>query len=154
MPCGLRPLMSRLRALAGRPGSGADRVARRSAPRIGQRNPQLVARRLSKLTVQQLVALLESPNVTQRDMAHQYVVTHKIVAAAEPLAKLTATGKLPATRLHALCVLDGIEKLTYGALKPALADSHPAVRRQAVRLCSPGVFRDPLAVLDVLGVLS
>src|SRR5262249_43548956 len=45
--------------------------------------------------------------------------------------------------LHALCVLDGLGGLTPAAVRRALADAHPGVRRQAVRLAGPRVNASP-----------
>ena len=90
--------------------------------------------RLDKLDTAQLVAALDSPNGWQRDMAQQLLVSRHDDAAVEPLAELVKNADRPATRLQALCTLGVLDKLPDELIIAALSDSHPAVRRQAIRL--------------------
>ncbi len=90
--------------------------------------------RLDKLDTPQLVAAMDSPNGWQRDMAQQLLVWRRNEDAAEPLARLRAN---PAGRplvckryAHWHCWV----KLSNESITAALADPHPAVRRQAIRL--------------------
>ena len=90
---------------------------------------------MDKLDTAGLVAALDSPNGWQRDLAQQMLLWRKDRAAWPLLVKLAATAERPLTRLHALCTLDGLQALESGVLLKGLADSHPGVRRHAVRLC-------------------
>jgi putative heme-binding domain-containing protein len=107
--------------------------------------------RLDKLDAAELVAALNSPNGWQRDMASQLLLWKpaKDRAAVKPLEDLLTSPLLrsrgkdaggqaaatrPEARLHALCVLGALDKLRPELLHKALADAHPGVRRQAVRL--------------------
>jgi putative membrane-bound dehydrogenase-like protein len=89
--------------------------------------------RLDKATARELVGALDSPNGPQRDLAGQILLWKGDASAAPALVKL-ASSRLAEARLHALCVLDGLGKLTAEQVRKALADEHPGVRRHAVRL--------------------
>ncbi len=99
----------------------------------------------SEVSVKELVSTLESPNGWQRDFAQQALIRRNDRSVVKSLQHMAATGKSPLSRLHALCTLDGMESLTADVLTVALADPHPGVRRQAVRLA-----RDWPAVQDAL----
>lgn len=90
--------------------------------------------RLDRLSNSELVQVLESPNGTQRDMAHQLLVTRKEKAAGSELKKMVQQGKAATARLHALCVLDGLGLVSTEIILHALKDSHPGVRRHAIRI--------------------
>ena len=93
--------------------------------------------RLSEKNTQELVAALETPGGWQRDMVQFMLVARKDPAALPPLVDMAEHGKLPEARLQALCTLDGLKGLSPQILSAALADPHPGVRRNAVRLCEP-----------------
>jgi putative membrane-bound dehydrogenase-like protein len=99
--------------------------------------------RLDKLDTAGLVAALDSPSGWQRDTAHMMLLWKADKAAAPPLEKLAAEGKRPLARLHALCVLDGLNELPTALLVKALQDEHPGVRRHAVRLCEGRFDKSP-----------
>ncbi len=115
-----------------RAGSDRGRIYRvvrkdrppRSIPRLDQRSPQ------------ELVGLLESASGWQRDTIQRMLVRTKQQEAVEPLRGLAVKSKLPQARLHALCTLDGLGTLSTNTLEAALADAHPGVRRNAVRIAS------------------
>ncbi|HEV2949898.1 MAG TPA: neutral/alkaline non-lysosomal ceramidase N-terminal domain-containing protein [Gemmataceae bacterium] len=90
--------------------------------------------RLDKLDTAGLVAALDSPNGWQRDMAGQMLIWRNDKASVPDLARLARTNPRPEARLHALCLLDGLEGLGTSEIVRALADAHPAIRRHAVRL--------------------
>jgi putative membrane-bound dehydrogenase-like protein len=100
-------------------------------------------KRLDRLDTAGLVAALDSPNGTQRDLAQQLLLWKKDKSAVGPLQQLAAECKRPVARLHALCTLDGLGALPADLLTRALADAHPGVRRHAVRLCEPRLGRSP-----------
>jgi putative membrane-bound dehydrogenase-like protein len=91
--------------------------------------------RLDRLDTAGLVAALDSPNGWQRDMAQQMLYWRQDRAAVPLLEKLATESARPLARLHALCTLDSQDALTAALLQRALADTHPGVRRHAVRLC-------------------
>ncbi len=98
--------------------------------------PRQIAR-LDKLDTAGLVAALDSPNGPQRDLVQQMLVWRADKTAVKPLEALVTTSKRPQARLQALCTLDGLAALTDQLLKKALADEHPGVRCNAVRLAEP-----------------
>ncbi len=97
--------------------------------------------RMDRLSNAELVQVLESPNGTQRDMAHQLLVTRKEKAAGSALKQMVQQGKAATARLHALCVLDGLGLISADTILHALKDSHPGVRRHAIRI-SESVLND------------
>jgi putative membrane-bound dehydrogenase-like protein len=132
-------------------------------------------KRLDRLTDQELVAALDSPNGWQRDTAQRLLIdrlcspTMPAKSGNEFLSQKSLVsemyelvihvelwsqfhkGKTAYARLHSLCALDGIARddksaLNVTELTKAIADEHPAVRRHAVRLS--GRFADARA--DVL----
>jgi len=110
-----------------------DRLGRiyRIVPREAE--PRKVPR-LDQATTAQLVQSLESPNGWQRDMSQQMLIWRNDPAAVELLFSLLNNSDDPLARLHALCTLDGLQKLSVDALERGLGDKHPGVRRHAVRL--------------------
>jgi putative membrane-bound dehydrogenase-like protein len=89
--------------------------------------------RLDRLDTSGLVAALDTPNGTVRDLATQMLLWRDDKSAAMALEKM-ATSARPEARLHALCTLDGLGKLSPDLVQKALADKHPGVRRHAARL--------------------
>ena len=85
--------------------------------------------RLSKAADEDLVRMLDNPNVWWRRTAQRLLVDRKSTAAMGPLAKRTALG-----RLHALWTLDGLGKLDDSLIQEALGDSEPGVRENAIVL--------------------
>jgi putative membrane-bound dehydrogenase-like protein len=84
------------------------------------------------------VALLDSDNVWQRDLAQRLLVQEpdasRRQSAVEPLSRLATTSPRAETRVQALWTLDGLGSLDDALLVQALGDPHPRVREQAVRL--------------------
>jgi len=131
----------------------ADRLAKLD-PRLGDTMGRIYrvfprgtklrpVRDLTQLDGPALVAALDTPNGTTRDIVHQMLLLRKDQADSEPLAKLAASNKLPAVRVQALSVLDGIGGLTSPLLLQALEDPDAHVRRHAVRLCEPRLATTP-----------
>ncbi len=102
--------------------------------------------RLDQLETPELVALLDNPSGSLRDMVQRQIFTRQLSEAAPLLAKLATKSQRPETRMQALCTLDGLGELYAARVGQALADEHPGVRRQAIRLCE-GRFEklDPIA---------
>ncbi|HRA89404.1 MAG TPA: c-type cytochrome, partial [Planctomycetaceae bacterium] len=83
----------------------------------------------------------------RRDTAQRLLVTTPDESAVEPLENMVRNGERPTARLHALCTLDGLGKLSVAIVETALRDPHPGVRRNAVRLV-------PVASMPLTSVLS
>ncbi|MFL5240768.1 MAG: PVC-type heme-binding CxxCH protein [Gemmataceae bacterium] len=99
--------------------------------------------RLDRLDTAGLVAALDSANGWQRDTAQQLLLEQHDKAAIPLLEKLAQECKRPVARLHALCTLDGLQALKPNIVRRALADSHPGVRRHAIRLSEPFLAQSP-----------
>ncbi len=91
-----------------------------------------------------LVAALESPNDWRRDKAQQLLIWNADAAAVPLLQKLLEISPVPEARLHALWILDGLDALSETRLVSALADVHPRVRENALRVAES---RETQAVL-------
>ena len=89
---------------------------------------------LGTMTVPQLVNALDSPNGWQRDKVQMLLLWKHDPAAGPLLVKLARTSRNPLARLHALNTLDGLGSLTPELVEGALADAHPGVRINALRL--------------------
>jgi mono/diheme cytochrome c family protein len=100
---------------------------------------------LSKATSGELVALLASPNGWHRDMAQQLLVERRDPSVVPELKKLASTGPEPLARLHALWVLEGLNKLDVDFLLSRLADQDSHMRASAVGLCRGAFHRNPEA---------
>jgi putative membrane-bound dehydrogenase-like protein len=91
---------------------------------------------LAERSVPELVAVLESSNGWQRDMAQRMLVRGDHQAAVPALNELLKTSQQPLARLHALWTLEGLGKLSVDSLEAVLSDQHAGVRRNAVRVAS------------------
>jgi HEAT repeat protein len=69
-----------------------------------------------------------------RDLAQQQLGWRELRGAAPELEKLVAESLRPVTRAQALWALQGLGALQSAVVVRAMADVHPGVRRQAVRL--------------------
>jgi putative membrane-bound dehydrogenase-like protein len=99
--------------------------------------------RLDRLDTAGLVGALDSPSGWQRDMVQQMLIWKGDLAAVPLLEKVAGESPRPQTRLQALCTLDGLDALKPEVLEPALGDSHPGVRRHAVRLFETRLAQAP-----------
>ncbi len=81
-----------------------------------------------------LVKLLESPNGWIRRTAQRLLLEREDPASAASLTNVAADSESPRARLHALWALRGMNQLTAEHVRAALADPHPGVRANAVRL--------------------
>lgn len=93
--------------------------------------------KLSEMNTRQLVERLGSPSGRDRDLAQAMLIRQNDSAAATLLHETAESSHNPMARLHAICTLDGLGKLTAETLEIALQDSDPTVRRHAIRLSEP-----------------
>lgn len=134
-----------------------DLRAGENAGRIYRVRPKGVALRatprLDQADTAALVAALESPSGTVRDLAQQQLVWRREKSAAPALEHLVAQAARPATRVQALSTLSLLEVLSPAELAPALRDAHAGVRRLAVRLSERFVATEP-AMLERIVTLA
>ncbi|MDC0260426.1 HEAT repeat domain-containing protein, partial [Akkermansiaceae bacterium] len=104
---------------------------------------------LAKVAPKNLVRYLASPNGIVRDLAHRLLVERKAVSVTGQVSKMALKHPSPRARLHALCVLDGINRLTLEILYSACKDPHPQLRRHAVRLAEYRWAKEPELVVAV-----
>ncbi|MDE0102070.1 MAG: HEAT repeat domain-containing protein [Bryobacterales bacterium] len=82
----------------------------------------------------ELVDALEHPDGWWRDTAHRLLFELRPAGASAALRSLVRRSDSPQARLHALWSLEGLGQLDEPSLLAALADPHPDIRRNAVRL--------------------
>jgi putative membrane-bound dehydrogenase-like protein len=140
----------RLAALDVRAGADKGRIYR---VHDSKRPPRRVPR-LDGLATPDLARALDSPNGTLRDNVQRLLVHRGDHAADDVLMALARTSSRPETRMQALCTLEGLGALTQGLVRAALAEEHPGVRRQAVRLGEPWLGKDEALGAAVLGMAS
>lgn len=104
--------------------------------------------KLEDLGAAGLVAQLESPNGTVRDLVHQMLLWRGSREAVPQLKKMAGSGVRPTAQVQALGVLDGLGALDAETLRPALAGNHPGVVRHAVRLARGRIPVSDLAIPD------
>jgi putative membrane-bound dehydrogenase-like protein len=90
--------------------------------------------RLDRADAAGLVAALDHTSGHVRDLAQQQLTWRQEKSAAPALERSVASAARPQTRAQALWSLQTLGALTPAVVERALADSHPGVRRQAVRL--------------------
>ncbi len=110
--------------------------------------------RLDTLGPSQLVVALDSPNGWQRDKAHQMLLWRGQADVAPALEALAKRSRNPKARVQALSVLDGLGALTPATVAAALADPHPGVRENALRLAEPHGTPEVIAAAAALAVHS
>ncbi|ODS54874.1 MAG: hypothetical protein ABS36_10460 [Acidobacteria bacterium SCN 69-37] len=89
---------------------------------------------LSSATTAQLVDGLSHPNGWWRDMAHQLLVQRADMSAVPALTALAVSDGTPRTQLHALWILDGLDRIDVATVRHALSAPDRAVRIAAVRI--------------------
>lgn len=89
---------------------------------------------LGEASAFELVALLDHEDGWWRSTAHRLLFERQVVKASAALRASVRRSQSPRGRLHALWSLAGLGQLDDGTLLAALADAHPAVRQNAVRL--------------------
>ncbi|MES2709455.1 MAG: neutral/alkaline non-lysosomal ceramidase N-terminal domain-containing protein [Verrucomicrobiota bacterium] len=99
--------------------------------------PLRPVRDLTKLSPPGLVDALNTPNGPVRDLVQAQLVERGGPSVVEPLTELAAKSALPQVRLQALATLEGLRALKPPVLELALADPHPGVRANALRMSEP-----------------
>ena len=99
---------------------------------------------IGALSDSELAATLNSPNGTVRDLVHQMLLWREASELAPEIRRLARNAALPAVRVQALCVLDGLGSLDADTVHVALTDPHAGVVRHAVRLSSSLVETEEL----------
>jgi len=105
--------------------------------------------RIGDLQGKALVAQLASDNRWNRDTAQRLIWERQDKSLTQPLEELLASTDKPLGRLHALWALQGLNTLTSKSVAIGLADEHPRVRAQAIRLSEPFLKTSP-ELLDTL----
>ncbi|MBL8890245.1 MAG: HEAT repeat domain-containing protein [Planctomycetaceae bacterium] len=125
-----------------RAGDDRGRIYR-VVPKSSTAPPPAAQDDMTAWTPTQLARALDSSNGVRRDLAHQLLwwnvppgslSTQEGQACLEELRRILTHSAHPAARVQALCLLGEWKHLPLEMLLKALRDSHPAVRRHAVRV--------------------
>ncbi len=100
-------------------------------------------RDLTQLDPAGLVAALDTPNGTTRDLVHQLLLQKKDATPGKALAELGKSSQRPEVRVQALAILEGLDILSPPELLAALDDSDARVRRHALRLAASRLATNP-----------
>ena len=106
--------------------------------------------RLDRANAAALVAALERPSGTVRDLAQQQLTWRGDKSVGPALERLVAGSTRPATRGQALWTLQTTGTLTAATVQRALRDADAHVRRQAVRLSERFADRHPELLADLV----
>lgn len=90
-----------------------------------------------------LVAHLDDPNPWWRLTAQRLLIERQDIRALAPLESLFKSARTPQGRAHALWTMRGLGALTDDLIEQALADAHPGVRAQALRLAERNLAISP-----------
>lgn len=96
---------------------------------------------LGSASSREIVEFLTYPNGWHRRTAHRLLVERQDRTAVEPLQDLARIAAAPTARLHAMWVLEGLGSLDPDLVEEALADDHPAIRENALRLAEEHLDR-------------
>lgn len=128
------------------------RIVRKREGRTTQETQRIT--NLRSLSLKALVQRLESSNGPQRDLVQEMLINRADPASNPLLIDLLRNSASPLARLHALCTLDGLGKVTPEALLLALGDKHPGVQQHAIRIAEPVAASHPAvlkAAIDLTG---
>jgi glucose/arabinose dehydrogenase/mono/diheme cytochrome c family protein len=101
---------------------------------------------LSNASSARLVQALSHPNGWRRDTAQRLLVEREDVSVVPALIRLASSAADQRARLHALWVLDGMDRLTPGLVTKALEDSSRDVRTSALRLAERWLAQGDVAM--------
>ena len=90
--------------------------------------------RLGSVGMGELVAGLDHADAWVRETAQRLLVNRRPAGAAERVRRLVSAARRPQGKVHALWTLRGLGALDEATVLAALADQHPRVREQAVRV--------------------
>src|SRR5258706_40430 len=109
---------------------------------------------LSPLSTEQLAAKLDNPNGVVRDLIHRELVHRQEQAAVPALERIATQSRRPASRVQAICALDGLNSLKFEVLSFQITDPDPRVRRNALRVAEPRLASDPALLTAALKLTS
>ena len=142
-----------------RAGDDRGRIYRVRLPGIPNSRDWKTAQvpRLDKLDTAGLVAGLDGPNGTRRDMLHQLLLWGRDPAAVQPLKKLVRSANWPPASIHALYLLAEFNELDDDLLARTIRAGSAAIARHAIRLAEGRVSHSTSvgdAYLERMNVLS
>lgn len=102
----------------------------------------------------ELVVELASPNSWNRETAQRLLWERQDKSVIPQLRKLAVNSQAPLGKLHALWTLSGLEGLDVPTLLVVLADGHPGVRENALRLADKLAGDSPELQQAILKLVS
>ncbi|MFK8111165.1 MAG: neutral/alkaline non-lysosomal ceramidase N-terminal domain-containing protein [Rubripirellula sp.] len=95
----------------------------------------------------ELIDQLRSPNGALRDLAQQWIIERNEANAIPLLTELATNANFPHARVHALSILEVLEKLDTDVLASALEDSHPGVLMVAISIAEKRLKSEPVLLV-------
>ncbi|MDF1859169.1 MAG: HEAT repeat domain-containing protein, partial [Verrucomicrobiales bacterium] len=108
----------------------------------------------TKASASELVKHLASENGIIRDMAHRLLIERGDQSVFAELTAIAKTHEFDQARLHALCVLDGLGRIDVELLQSACRDSHPEIRRHALRLVESRWDEHPTLLTEAIRLVD
>jgi putative membrane-bound dehydrogenase-like protein len=105
---------------------------------------------LSELSVKELVAEFNNPNIWWRMTAQRLLLERRDKKAVPYLKSLATTGETAEARIHALRTLEALGALTEDETRRAMHDKKPAVREHAIELAEPHLPGSSVLAADLL----
>ena len=99
--------------------------------------------RLATMTSGALVDELRSPIGTRRDLAQQLIVERNDDAVTQKLVAMATSDDSPLARVHAISILDVVDRLNADLLGQVLQSEHPGLLMVAIGRCEPRLSRHP-----------
>ncbi|MCC7085634.1 MAG: c-type cytochrome [Pirellulales bacterium] len=118
-------------------GNDRGRIYRIVAADHGPIQPNRLLPKLSSASQDELIALLEHPSSWHHETAARLLLERNDPSMCDKLQLMVSQGKSPHARLHALWLMQGLDRLTPELVRAALEDCDPWVRSHAVRLAEP-----------------
>ena len=109
---------------------------------------------LSTASTADLVAKLEHPNSWYRDTALRLLHERADQSAVAALRKLVRETQKPQARVLALWALNVFQQLDEQSIRIGLADAHPGVRENAIRLAEPKLKSSPELLKTVIALAT
>lgn len=97
----------------------------------------------SHLTTKDLAKQLKSPNGALRDLSHQWLIERNDSSSVDSLIVLAREHQNPQARVHAISILEHLNRLETELLVDVLEDTHPGVLLVAVRIAESRLKAEP-----------
>nr|WP_298723470.1 c-type cytochrome [uncultured Steroidobacter sp.] len=117
---------------------------------VPENAPRRAAPNLANATPSQLVSALDHEDAWVRETAQRLLVERQDASAVSALRRLVTNSARPATRVHALWTLDGVDAVDWPTAAAGLRDAEPRVAATAARVAEKFLTTDPERTIKAL----